>query len=46
MPLICCDFMLGLSSSYYGFQKIPVYESAKKVFDLGFDTVELGADFF
>ena len=35
--------MIGLSSSYYGFQKIPVYESAKKVFDLGFDTVELGA---
>ncbi len=35
--------MIGLSSSYYGFQKILVYESAKKVFDLGFDTVELGA---
>ncbi len=35
--------MIGLSSSYYGFQKIPVYESAKKVFGLGFDTVELGA---
>lgn len=35
--------MIGLSSTYYGFQKIPVYESAKKVFDLGFDTVELGA---
>ncbi len=35
--------MIGLSSSYYGFQKIPVYESAKRVFDLGFDTAELGA---
>ncbi len=35
--------MIGLSSSYYGFQNIPVYESAKKVFNLGFDTVELGA---
>jgi sugar phosphate isomerase/epimerase len=35
--------MLGLSSSYYGFQGKRVFESAKTVFDLGFDTVELGA---
>ena len=35
--------LLGLSSSYYGFQGKKVYESAKQVFDLGFETVELGA---
>ncbi len=35
--------MIGLSSSYYGLQKKKVYESAKSVFDLGFETVELGA---
>ena len=35
--------VIGLSSSYYGFQKIPIYESAEKVFGLGFGTVELGA---
>ena len=35
--------MLGLSSSYYGFQGKKAYDSAKRVFDLGFDAVELGA---
>ena len=35
--------MLGLSSSYFGFQGKPVFESVKKVFEMGFETVELGA---
>ena len=35
--------LIGLSSSYYGFQGKKVYDSAKRVFDLGFETVELGA---
>jgi len=35
--------MLGLSSSYFAFRKKGIYDSAKSVFDLGFDTVELGA---
>jgi len=35
--------MIGLSSSYFGFQKKAIFESAKAVFDLGFETAELGA---
>jgi len=35
--------LIGLSSSYYGFKGKSVYDSAKSVFDLGFETVELGA---
>lgn len=35
--------MLGLSSSYFAFQKKGIYDSAKAIFDLGFDTAELGA---
>ncbi len=35
--------MLGLSSSYYGFQGKGLYKSVSRVFELGFETVELGA---
>lgn len=35
--------MIGLSSSYFGCLGKKVYDSAKSVFDLGFDLVELGA---
>ena len=35
--------MLGLSSTYFAFKGKGIYDSVKAVFDLGFDTVELGA---
>ncbi len=35
--------LLGLSSSYFAFKGKGVYDSVKAVFDLGFDTAELGA---
>ena len=35
--------MLGLSSTYFAFKGKGIYDSAKAVFDLWFDTVELGA---
>ncbi|MBN2067993.1 MAG: hypothetical protein JW744_05995 [Candidatus Diapherotrites archaeon] len=35
--------MIGLSSSYFAFRGKGVFDSVKAVFDLGFDTVELGA---
>jgi len=35
--------MLGLSTSYFGFQGKPIYDSVKAVFGLGFGTAELGA---
>ena len=35
--------LLGLSSSYFAFRGKGIYDSVKAVFDLGFETVELGA---
>ncbi|MDD5148701.1 MAG: TIM barrel protein [Candidatus ainarchaeum sp.] len=37
MPLI------GLSSSYYAFRKFSVYDSVRRINELGFNTAELGA---
>ncbi|MDD5162588.1 MAG: TIM barrel protein [Candidatus ainarchaeum sp.] len=34
---------MGLSSSYFAFQNFSVYDSVKRISDLGFSTVELGA---
>lgn len=35
--------MIGLSSSYFAFQGKGIYDSVKNAFELGFETVELGA---
>jgi len=35
--------MLGLSTSYFAFRGKGLFDSVKSVFDLGFDTAELGA---
>jgi sugar phosphate isomerase/epimerase len=35
--------LVGLSSSYYAFQKFSVYNAVKKINELGFETAELGA---
>jgi sugar phosphate isomerase/epimerase len=35
--------LLGLSSSYFAFRGKGLYDSVKSVFDLGFETAELGA---
>jgi len=37
MPLV------GLSSSYYAFQKYSIYDAVKRINELGFSTAELGA---
>ena len=38
--LVC---MIGLSSSYFAFQGKGIYDSAREVFGMGFEAVELGA---
>lgn len=35
--------LIGLSSSYFGFRGIGIYNSVKRIAELGFNTVELGA---
>lgn len=35
--------MIGLSSSYFAFQGKGIYDSAKAVFEMGFEGIELGA---
>ncbi|HLD59069.1 MAG TPA: sugar phosphate isomerase/epimerase [archaeon] len=35
--------MIGLSSSYFAFQKFSVYNAVKRIHELGFETAELGA---
>lgn len=38
--------LVGLSTSYFGFKKIPIYDSVKRASELGFETIELGAGHF